>query len=203
MKKLISLCLISVSLLCIFSFNSIGATQSYTVLKGDSLWKIAVKHEVGLSEIKAANTDIKNYDLIYPNQIINIPILNQEALAFEKEVIRLVNIERKAAGLSELTYDWQLCRVARIKSEDMSKNGYFSHTSPSYGTPFQMIKSFGISYRSAGENIARGYNSPSAVVEGWMNSKGHRANILNPAFTHIGVGYEPNGRYWTQMFISK
>ena len=85
----------------------------------------------------------------------------------------------------------------------MSKNNYFSHTSPVYGTPFQMMKNFGISYKSAGENIAKGQATPQAVVNAWMNSSGHRANILNKSYTRIGVGYVANGRYWTQMFISK
>ena len=85
----------------------------------------------------------------------------------------------------------------------MKDLGYFSHTSPTYGSPFQMMKSFGISYRTAGENIAKGYASPEAVVNAWMNSPGHRANILNSTYTHIGVGYVPSGNYWTQMFISK
>jgi uncharacterized protein YkwD len=85
----------------------------------------------------------------------------------------------------------------------MRDNKYFSHTSPTYGSPFRMMKSFGITYRSAGENIARGQATPQAVVNAWMNSSGHRANILNSSFTHIGVGYAENGRYWTQMFIGK
>jgi uncharacterized protein YkwD len=85
----------------------------------------------------------------------------------------------------------------------MHDNRYFSHTSPVYGTPFQMTKSFGITYRSAGENIAHGQTSPQAVVNAWMNSSGHRANILNASFTQIGVGYVADGHYWTQMFIGK
>ena len=85
----------------------------------------------------------------------------------------------------------------------MKENGYFAHNSPTYGTPFQMMKSFGISYRTAGENIARGQSTPSAVVNAWLNSPGHRVNILNPSFTHIGVGYVADGKYWTQMFIGK
>ena len=83
----------------------------------------------------------------------------------------------------------------------MLNKGYFSHTSPTYGTPFQMIKAFGLSFRTAGENIARGYSTPQAVVNGWMNSSGHRANILNASYTQIGVGYVAQGNYWTQMFI--
>ena len=83
----------------------------------------------------------------------------------------------------------------------MVTNKYFSHTSPTYGTPFQMIKNFGISYRTAGENIAYGQRTPQAVVNAWMNSSGHRANILNSSYTQIGVGYVASGNYWTQMFI--
>ncbi len=185
----------------IMNISAQGAT--HTVQKGDSLWKIAVKYEVGLSEIKSANPQIANYDLIYPGQKINIPSTNASVLSYEKEVVRLVNDIRRENGLNELTYDWELSRVARYKSQDMKDNNYFSHTSPTYGSPFEMMKSFGISYRTAGENIARGYSTPQAVVNGWMNSKGHRANILNASFTRIGVGYVANGKYWTQMFISK
>ncbi len=180
-----------------------SADTSYTVKRGDSLWKIAVSYRVGLSEIKAANPQIKNYDLIYPSQQINIPELDASVLSFESEVVRLVNLERAKQGLSPLTQDWQLSRVARYKSQDMRDLGYFSHTSPTYGSPFDMMKSFGISYRTAGENIAKGYSTPEAVVKAWMNSPGHRANILNSTYTHIGVGYVASGNYWTQMFISK
>ena len=123
--------------------------------------------------------------------------------AFENKVLELVNAERAKYGLTALQMDESVRKVARIKSSDMSQNNYFSHTSPTYGTPFEMLKSYGISYRSAGENIAAGYTSPEAVVKGWMNSSGHRANILNASYTHIGIGYEASGHYWTQMFIGK
>ena len=83
----------------------------------------------------------------------------------------------------------------------MLDKGYFSHTSPTYGSPFDMMKSFGITYRSAGENIAYGYSTPQAVVNAWMNSSGHRANILNSSYKQIGVGYVAKGNYCTQMFI--
>ncbi|MBZ2174607.1 hypothetical protein K8M07_05030 [Schnuerera sp. xch1] len=120
----------------------------------------------------------------------------------EKEVVRLVNIEREKAGLAPLTHSAELSKVARAKSQDMADKNYFSHNSPTYGDPFAMMKEFGIDYGYAGENIAKGQKSAESVVEGWMNSTGHRENILNPNFNKIGVGYvESNGTtYWTQMF---
>lgn len=202
LKKILSIVLVSLMLIAAMTVTSFAAT-THTVVNGDSLWKIAVSYQVGLSEIKAANPSIKNYDLIYPGQEINIPTVSNSVTAYEAEVVRLVNEIRKENGLEPLTQDWQLSRVARYKSQDMKDLGYFSHTSPTYGSPFEMMKSFGISYRSAGENIAKGYQTPKAVVEAWMNSPGHRANILNSSFTHIGVGYVISGNYWTQMFIFK
>ena len=202
MKKLIAFAVSAVLLLAL-SVTGVSAATTHTVVSGDSLWKIAVRYEVGLSEIKAANPQIQNYDLIYPGQSIHIPLPDETVRSFEQEVIRLVNAIRAENGLPALTYNWELSRVARYKSQDMKDNRYFSHTSPVYGSPFRMMKSFGITYRTAGENIARGYATPQAVVNGWMNSSGHRANILNASFTQIGVGYVAEGNYWTQMFIGR
>ena len=202
MKKLL---LFASSLILTALLLIVGASAAtmHTVVPGDTMWRIAVKYEVGLSEIKSANPHIKNPDLIYPGQILNIPTVDSSVTSFEEEVVRLVNVERSKRGLSALKEDWELSRVARIKSQDMHDSRYFSHTSPTYGSPFQMMKSFGIAYRTAGENIAKGYASPEAVVNAWMNSPGHRANILNSTYTHIGVGFVSSGNYWTQMFISK
>ena len=122
---------------------------------------------------------------------------------FERRVVELVNAERAKQGLSALKVNSRLSDVAREKSRDMQTNGYFSHTSPTYGSPFDMLRRFGISYNTAGENIAMGYSSPEAVVSGWMNSAGHRANILNGSFSEIGVGHISNGNYWTQLFIGQ
>lgn len=202
MKKLFPSALCALLILPALLTSVSAASVTHTVVPGDSLWKIANQYQVGLSEIKAANTHIQNYDLIYPGQRISVPVTDTSVTQFEQEVIRLVNEIRKEKGLSPLTYDWQLARVARIKSQDMKDNRYFSHTSPIYGSPFQMMRDFGISYRTAGENIAKGYATPQAVVNAWMNSSGHRANILSASFTKIGVGYVPGGHYWTQMFIS-
>ena len=202
MKKIL-IAILSVAATAMMLIINASAATSHTVKSGDTMWKIAVQYEVGLSEIKSANPQIQNPDLIYPGQVLNIPTTDASALSFEKEVVRLVNEARAKNGLKALTYDWELSRVARIKSQDMKDNKYFSHTSPVYGSPFQMMKNFGIKCRSAGENIAKGQKSPQAVVNAWMNSSGHRANILNSSFTHIGVGYVASGNYWTQMFIGK
>lgn len=120
-----------------------------------------------------------------------------------QQVIDLTNAERKRNGLPALKADSQLSGVAQKKSEDMRQNNYFSHTSPTYGSPFDMMRDFGVSYKTAGENIAQGQQSPQEVVQAWMNSEGHRKNILSQDFTHIGIGYDSNGHHWTQMFIGK
>src|SRR5690625_3861386 len=122
---------------------------------------------------------------------------------FEQQVFELTNQERLKNGLNALQVDYELSRVAQEKSRDMQINRYFDHNSPTYGSPFDMMRAYGINYRSAGENIARGQRTPEEVVNAWMNSPGHRANILNSSFTHIGVGYVEKGNYWTQQFIGK
>ena len=178
-----------------------AASLSHKVVRGDTMWKLAVQYQVGTSEIIQANPQVADPDLIYPGQILQIPQLESTVSRYESEVIRLVNEIRQQNGLRPLAANWELSRVARYKSQDMRDNGYFSHNSPTYGTPFQMLSAFGLSYRTAGENIAKGYASPQAVVNGWMNSSGHRANILNASYTQIGVGYVSGGNYWTQLFI--
>ncbi|MGN8874412.1 SafA/ExsA family spore coat assembly protein [Pseudoflavonifractor sp. HCP28S3_F10] len=200
MKKLISLCTaLFLVLACTLPASAAGVT--HTVAAGDTMWKLAVRYQVGTREIIDANPQIPDPDLIYPGQVLTIPQLDPTVVSFEREVIRLVNEIRVQNGLKPLTEHWELSRVARYKSQDMVDNRYFSHTSPTYGSPFQMIKAFGLSFRTAGENIAYGQRTPQAVVNAWMNSSGHRANILNASYTQIGVGYVAAGHYWTQMFI--
>lgn len=175
----------------------------YTVRAGDSLWKIAVKYQIGVSEIIEANPQIKNPNLIYPNQRVNIPKIDR-IKGIEHDVIALVNVERQKAGLKALRPNWELSRVARHKSQDMRDKHYFSHTSSTYGDPFKMIRDYGIRFSYAGENIAMGQTTAQQVMKGWMESPGHRKNILSPNFTEIGVGYAEGGTgryYWTQMFI--
>lgn len=178
-------------------------TDVYTVQPGDSLWKISVKYQVGLSEIISANPQFPNPALIYPGDKVTVPLFTA-AKSVENQVLKLVNQERAKNGLKPLTMNWQLSRVARHKSNDMRDKGYFSHTSPTYGSPFDMMKSFRITYSTAGENIAAGQTTPESVMTSWMNSPGHRQNILSPNYTEIGVGYSTGGSYgyyWTQMFI--
>ena len=186
----------------LLSVSASAAGLTHTVVRGDTMWKVASKYEVGTREVIDANTQIKDPDLIYPGDILNIPRLSASVTGLESQVISLVNEIRAHNGLSPLRENWQLSRVARYKSQDMADRSYFSHNSPTYGSPFQMMKQFGITYRSAGENIAKGYSTAQAVVNAWMNSPGHRANILNSSYTQIGVGYVAAGDHWTQMFIS-
>ncbi|GGF20364.1 serine protease [Halobacillus andaensis] len=126
---------------------------------------------------------------------------------FEEEVVELVNEERAKEDLEPLEMYDRLSDLARLKSQDMADNDYFDHTSPTYGSPFEMMDQYDFTYWSAGENIAAGQRSPEQVVEGWMNSPGHRENIMKEDFTHIGVGYveesgDRYGTYWTQMFMT-
>ncbi|WP_347561129.1 CAP domain-containing protein [Senegalia massiliensis] len=123
---------------------------------------------------------------------------------FELEVIKLVNVERQKIGLVNLIESKSLTNVARYKSKDMITYNYFSHQSPTYGSPFNMLKKFGITYKHAGENLAAGQRTPESVVNSWINSPSHKKNILNKNFTKIGIGYikDNNGYpFWTQMFI--
>ncbi len=121
--------------------------------------------------------------------------------SYAKQVLKLVNTERKKAGLTELTWDDTVATAAMTRSKEIEKS--FSHTRPdgrNFGTA---ITDLGITYRGAGENIAWGQKTPEAVMNAWMNSEGHRANILNPKFKKLGVGYSTDSQrtpYWTQLF---
>lgn len=129
----------------------------------------------------------------------------QGLTAQEQQMLNLVNQERSRAGLAPLKVDMQVTRLARLKSQDMISKRYFSHQSPTYGSPFDMLKNNGVSYRTAGENIA-GNGSVSGAHSALMNSAGHRANILKREFTHVGIGIIDGGQYgkmFTQLFIGR
>ncbi|MCK1999942.1 CAP domain-containing protein [[Brevibacterium] frigoritolerans] len=199
-KKILSL---GLALTLLFPVTVLGAS-SYTVASGDTLWKIAAKNQIGTSELIKANPQVSNPNDIRVGQKLTIPTNQNQSL--ENQVVTLVNKERAKVGLPALKSDWELARVAKFKSEDMRDKKYFNHNSPTYGTPFEMMKSFGINYKTAGENIAAGQTTADEVMKSWMNSPGHKANILSKNFTYIGVGYAKGGsygHYWTQQFISK
>ena len=207
MKKIIAV-VMTVLTVAVFTVTA-DAAFDHKVVRGDTMWKLSRRYGITLDSMIEANPQVENPDLIYPDEILHIPVYDDPievhptdlaVSEYENEVVRLTNEYRAKYGMLPLSVDPELCRVARIKSQDMADNRYFSHTSPVYGSPFEMMKSFGVKYRAAGENIACGQRTPSEVVSAWMNSKGHRANILNASFTKIGVGYVSSGNYWTQMF---
>lgn len=205
MKKYLTAILVSFVTL---SIGTQALASSYHIVKrNDTMWKISQSYNVTLADLIRANPQVDNPDLIYPRERLEIPSWSgADSDSYDSnvanQILSLVNLERSKQGLSSLSLDSQLSKVAQIKAEDMANRGYFSHDSPTYGSPFDMMQQFGVSYRSAGENIAQGQQSPQAVMNAWMNSSGHRANILGD-YTHLGVGHVAEGNYWVQMFISK
>ncbi|RKD73220.1 putative YkwD family protein [Sinobaca qinghaiensis] len=233
MKKVVgSLAVLMIFPVAVFAQSS----QTYSVQEGDTLFGIAEEHDVSVEEVLSENPGIANENVISVNQSIAIPDtdgaaaeestgqsaeaapsetaaepapdseVSESEAAFEQEVVRLTNVEREKAGLQPLQSYGDLAEVADAKSEDLRDAGYFAHESPNYGSPFDMMTSFGISYSAAGENIAAGQDTPEAVVNAWMNSEGHRENIMNENFTHIAIGYAEGGEYgtyWTQMFVTR
>lgn len=148
------------------------------------------------------------YRAKYPEAPVVPPMsATDPSFAKGKELLNMVNAARDQNGLSVLQYDKAVENVAMLKARDMRDNNYFAHRSPTYGDPHEMLTRFGVKWTASGENIAAGYQSAGAVHEGWMNSPGHRANILNSKFTHVGFGYVEGGTnykgYWVQMFIRK
>lgn len=124
--------------------------------------------------------------------------IEKDSSQFAEQVLDLVNQERSKAGLSSLSMSEELSNMAMVKAQDMYNNNYFDHNSPTHGSPFDMMKEFGITYNTAGENIAKGQTSPTQVMKDWMNSPGHKANILNNGYTQIGISYYNNA--WVQEF---
>jgi len=174
----------------------------YKVQEGDTILKVALKFQVDISEILEANPQFNPLQMNLGQELI-IPdpyTLN----CFEQRVIILTNQFRVTNGLCALSANWQLSRVARFKSEDMRNRDYAGHTSPIYGSAFDMMKAFGISFNTAAENVAGGQATPEEVVCEWINQPSHRINLLNTQYCEIGVGYVQGGsykHYWTQMFI--
>ncbi len=147
--------------------------------------------------LKETDIDDSNFkDYIKPPSATNEEII--------ENILQLVNEERVKVGLNPLQLDYELTKVAQIKSTDMQDNHYFSHVSPTYGSPIAMVEAFDITgWNKIGANIAMGHQSPKSVMNSWMNSPDHKSNILKPEYTHIGIGHTEEANYWTQIFLSK
>ena len=172
-----------------------GIGDWYVVQTNDNY--IGVANKKYIKAIYPSNADNSNNNSSTGTS--DLSTMNED----EKEVFNLINKERNKNGLNSLKVNEEVQKVARIKAQDMVNNGYFSHQSPIYGSPFDMLKSFKITYKTAGENIAGNSNNTSAVTA-WMNSEGHRANILNSSFTYTGIGVVKGSKYgkiYVQMFI--
>ena len=172
--------------------------EFYKVSPGDSFWFIAQRYGLDYKQLMALNPSIQPTNM-HVGEIIRLKASAESPSTFQAQVAKLVNAERAKNGLAPLTHRADLSNVAQKKAEDMINSNYFSHTSPNYGSPFDMMKTFGIVYSSAGENIAKGQTTPEQVMNSWMNSSGHRANILSQDFNTIGVGFHHGA--WVQMFI--
>ncbi|MFD2045778.1 CAP domain-containing protein [Ornithinibacillus salinisoli] len=170
----------------------------YKVSKGDTFWFIAQRYGLNYRELMKLNPDVEPRNMQI-GSVIRLRSTASSPSSFEEQVVQLVNQERSKNGLSPLQHRADIKNVAEKKAMDLINSNYFSHNSPNYGSPFDMLRTFGISYRTAGENIAKGQKSPQEVMNAWMNSSGHRANILKADFDSIGVGYYQGA--WVQMFI--
>nr|WP_227872373.1 CAP domain-containing protein [Paenibacillus albus] len=205
---------------------SVNSSVSYKVTSTDTMYKIAKKYGVSLNALIAANPSIANPNIIWAGMIVKVPVTTTtsgntgsstgsgsgsttttttttsttDKSTFATQVVTLVNQERAKAGLSALKPDTLLNKVALDKAKDMYTNNYFDHNSPTYGSPFDMMRAYGVTYSYAGENIAKGQRTPSEVMTAWMNSAGHKANILSANYKKIGVAYY-NGE-WVQEFTS-
>ncbi|WP_067931871.1 CAP domain-containing protein [Alicyclobacillus kakegawensis] len=206
MKKPLLATAASIAALVMFGTSAYASTSAtYVVRPNDTLWQIAHSHGVSLSSLIQANPQIQNPNSIWVGEKIQLPASGQTSSSpsiqqqYATEVANLVNQARAKAGLKPLTVSAKLSALAMQKASDMYQNHYFSHISPTYGSPFDMMQKEGFSFTYAGENIAEGQTSPQQVMQDWMNSPGHRANILNAHFDTIGVAYDHG--VWVQEFI--
>ena len=195
MRKVWRIILTAVVLMAMTAVPVTAAIQSENLFWGGNA--PAIKQPTVLSiyqPVKPAGTKANRADTSTPAPKLTVA---------EHEILLKVNRERAKAGLAPLQLNYRLVQTARAKSKDMIDHGYFDHQSPDLGSPFDQMKRAGIAYHYAGENIA-GNNSAAGAMDSWMNSAGHRANILNPDFTHIGIGVVdggPYGKMLTQQFI--
>lgn len=202
-----------------------ASAQHCDVQRGDSMWKIAKRYNVLFHDVLELNKHFKNPHMIHPKDEVELPDGStgtstdqssagdsassgsdgrQAEMTQAEAILKLVNQERQKAGVPALKLSTKLTEVANTKAKDMADKNYFSHESPTYGSPFDMLKQFGVSFSYAGENIAAGQKTAEEVMNSWMNSSGHRQNILNKNYTELGVGFYRGGQYgteWVQLFI--
>lgn len=192
---------------CKLYYTTDGTTPSSkngTVLTGSSVYNISVKPGAVL-KVCARKPGYKYSSVVKTAAPEKSPSESGDSRAeeFRMRVLELVNKERAANGLAKLTTDDKLTQAAQKRAEELVT--LVSHSRPDGSSCFTALDEFGVSYMSAGENIAAGYYTPEDVVNGWMSSEGHRANILSGSFTKLGVGvvFTDNGYgvYWSQMFI--
>lgn len=207
MKKIIFLFIVLISF---FSVNSSVFAQTnikmfkeppfshYKVSSGDTFWFIAKRYGLDYKELMRLNPTVEPTNM-HVGEVIRLKPDAEPSSTFADQVVTLVNQERQKNGLKPLQHRADVKNVAQKKAEDLINSNYFSHNSPNYGSPFDMLKTFGISYQAAGENIAKGQTTPQEVMNAWMNSSGHRQNILNAQYDTIGVGFYHGA--WVQMFI--
>lgn len=203
LKRIVLAALVMVMSMPIFSKAEIKMFKEppfefYKVSAGDSFWFIAQRYGLDYKQLMTLNPNVQPMNM-HVGEVIRLKASAESPSTFQDQVVQLVNAERAKHGLKPLTHRADLKNVAQKKAEDMINSNYFSHTSPNYGSPFDMMKTFGISYSSAGENIAKGQTTPQQVMNSWMNSSGHRANILSSSYNCIGVGFYHGA--WVQMFI--
>jgi uncharacterized YkwD family protein len=203
MKKLIILVIMFVLALPTHSKAQVTTFHAqpfefYKVSAGDSFWYIAKRYGLDYKKLMQLNPGVDPMNM-HKGEIIRLKATATSPSTFQEQVVKLVNAERAKQRLRPLAHRADLKTVAQKKAADMINSNYFSHTSPNYGSPFDMLRTFGINYMAAGENIAKGQKTPQEVMNAWMNSSGHRANILKPDYDCIGVGLYHGA--WVQMFI--
>ncbi len=159
---------------------------------------IATVIGITASMMAPANAQMRRRQTTQPT-----PLVAQNG-SFQQQILSLVNAERSKAGLEPVTLNSKLSQAAQNHTNDMISKRYFSHNSPSGSTMVSRVKAVGYTYSTIGENIAAGGSTASATMTQWMNSPGHKANILNPKFRELGVGYGASNDqyryYWTQVF---
>ncbi len=185
----------------IYPNNAVNAEVDNTVNSEE----VNNEENVQGEQINDENTIDVNSEEENANIVVSDKNITSELTQDEEEVFNLINKSREEAGLAKLEIDDNLQNICRIKANEMVEKDYFSHTSPTYGSPFDMLKSNNIEYKVAGENIA-GNSSNEKAVEAWLGSENHKKNIINNSYNYTGVAVvnsEKYGKIYVQMFLGR